>query len=95
MTLKLKKLFKKAEDFLDSDERSRKEKKKCVKHVLKKLRKYENEINEQLKDESSEESIKHLKQRIALTHAQRKKGMILLKSLQKSNDSVSKPESKA
>jgi hypothetical protein len=93
--LKLKKLFKKAENFLDSDERSRKEKKKCIKHVLKKLRKYENEINEQIKDESSEESIKHLKKRIALTHAQRRKGMNLLKSLKKSSDSASEPESKA
>ena len=93
--MKLKKLFKKAENFLDSDERSRKEKKKCIKHVLKKLRKYENEINEQIKDESSEESIKHLKKRIALTHAQRRKGMNLLKSLKKSSDSASEPESKA
>jgi predicted RecB family nuclease len=93
--LKLKKLFKKAENFLDSDERSRKEKKKCIKHVLKKLRKYENEINEQIKNESSKETIKHLKKRIALTHAQRKKGMILLKSLKKSSDSASEPEPKA
>ena len=88
--MKLKKLFKKAEDFLDSDERSRKEKKKCIKHVLKKLRKYENEINERLKDESSEEVIKHLQKKIALTHAQRKKGMILLKSLKKAVEPNSK-----
>jgi hypothetical protein len=93
--LKLKKLFKKAENFLDSDERSRKEKKKCIKHVLKKMRNYENEINKKHKEASSEEAIKHLKKRIALTHAQRKKGMILLKSLKKTNDSVSEPESKA
>ena len=81
--MKLKKLFKKAEDFLDSEERSRKEKKKCIKHVLKKLRKYENKINEQLNEEISDEDRKHLRKKIALTHAQRKKGLALLKSLEK------------
>lgn len=81
--MKLKNLFKKAESFLDSDERSRKEKKKCIKHVLKKLRKYENEINALLENESADETRKILQKKIVLAHAQRKKGLNLLKALKK------------
>lgn len=81
--MKLKKLFKKAETFLDSDERSRKEKKKCVKHLLKKLRKYQVEVNAKLKEATTEEERKLLQKKVALTHAQRKKGLILLSDLKK------------
>lgn len=81
--MKIKKLLEKAESFLNSDERSRKEKKKSIKRVLNKLRKYENEINDQLDNESDDEARKLLQKKIALAHAQRKKGLDLLKQLKK------------
>ncbi len=83
--MKLKKLLKKVEVFLDSDARSRKEKKSYVKRVLKKLRKYEHEIGLQLQDETDEEIKEQLQKRIALSHAQRKKGVKLLHELKKTN----------
>jgi len=83
--MKLKKLLKKVEAFLDSSARSRKEKKSYVKRVLKKLRKYEHEIALQLQGETDEEIKEQLQKRIALSHAQRKKGVKLLHELKESN----------
>ena len=77
----MKKLFAKAETFLNSDKRKRKEKKKCLKHVLKKLRKQEEKFNARLLHETDQEVIDKLNRKIALVHAQRKKGLALLKQL--------------
>ena len=77
----MKKLFAKAEAFLNSDKRKRKEKKKCLKHVLKKLRKQEEKFNAQLQNETAQKVIDKLNRKIALVHAQRKKGLALMKQL--------------
>lgn len=77
----LKKLFSKAESFLDDDKRKRKEKRKCLKHVLKKLRKYEKELHASLADESDKRAVERLKKKIALVRAKRKKGLLLMKEL--------------
>jgi len=79
--MNIKKLFAKADTFLNSDKRKRKEKKKCLKHVLKKLRKQEENFNSRLQDESDDEVIRKLNKKIALVHAKRKKGVALLKEL--------------
>lgn len=79
--MKIKKLFAKAESFLNSDKRKRKEKKKCLRHVLKKLRKQEEKLNVRLQNESDEHAIDKLNRKIALVHAQRKKGLTLMKEL--------------
>ena len=79
--MNIKKLFAKAETFLNSDKRKRKEKKKCLKHVLKKLRKQEEKLNARLQNESDEQVIDKLNRKIALVHAQRKKGLALMKEL--------------
>ncbi|HBH35620.1 MAG TPA: hypothetical protein DDW45_04345 [Gammaproteobacteria bacterium] len=79
--MNMKKLFAKAETFLNSDKRKRKEKKKCLKHVLKKLRKQEEKLNARLQNESDEQVIDKLNRKIALVHAQRKKGLALMKEL--------------
>lgn len=79
--MNIKKLFVKAEAFLNTDKRKRKEKKRCLKHVLKKLRKYEEELNNLVQNESDEKVLKKLDKKIALVHAQRKKGLELLKEL--------------
>lgn len=83
--MKLKKLIRKTEDFLSSDKRKRKEKKKYLKHVLNKLRVYEEELLTLLKTETDPETIDKLKRKVALTHQQRKKGVKLLKELQQEN----------
>ena len=77
----MKKLFAKAEAFLNSDKRKRKEKKKCLKHVLKKLRKHEEKLNARLQNETEQKVIDKLNRKIALVHAQRKKGLALMKQL--------------
>jgi len=79
--MRVKKLFTRAEAFLDSDKRKRKEKKKCLKHVLKKLRNYEEKLNAQLRDESNKKAVEKLNREIALVHAQRKKGLKVLKNI--------------
>jgi len=79
--MNMKKLFAKAENFLNSDKRKRKEKKKCLKHVLKKLRKQEEKFNARLQDETDQAVIDKLNKKIALVHAQRKKGLALMKEL--------------
>ena len=77
----MKKLFAKAETFLSSGKRKRKEKKKCLKHVLKKLRKQEEKLNAHLQYETDQKVIDKLNRKISLVHAQRKKGLALMKEL--------------
>ncbi|MBE9549829.1 MAG: hypothetical protein IMF09_10530 [Proteobacteria bacterium] len=79
--MKVKKLFAQAEDFLNSDNRKRKEKKKCLIHVLKKLDKYEDKLNERLRDAEDDEVIDKLNRKLALAQAQQKKGRVLMKEL--------------
>lgn len=84
--MKLKKFIAQANEFLDSDKRKRKEKKKYLKDVLKKLRIYEDELCERLKTETDPEQIEKLNQKRTLAHTQRKKGVALLKTLQSKNN---------
>lgn len=77
--MKLKKLIKKTEAFLSSDKRKRKEKKEYLKHVLKKLRNYEEQLLTLLQSETDPAIIEKLKRKIALAHKQREKGVLLLK----------------
>ena len=81
--MKLKKLISKTEEFLNSDKRKRKEKKKYLKQVLKELRQYEEALCIRLETETDPESIKKLKRKKAVAHQQRKKGVSLLKELKK------------
>ena len=76
-------LAKKTKDFLSADERKRKEKKKFLKEVLKKLKKHEKGLHKELKDTSDPEERTNLESEIALTHAQRKKGIEKLKEFKK------------
>lgn len=81
--MKLKKLISQTEEFLNSEERKRKEKKKYLKQVLKQMKEYENELNQRLQEETDTETIEKLNKKIALAHAQRKKGVTILKTLKK------------
>jgi len=77
-----------AEDFLSEENRKRKEKIKCLKHVLKKLRKREAKL--ELKFKEGRGNKEKISKELALIHAHRKKGIELLKEhkdeLQKSKE---------
>lgn len=79
------KLVEKAEAFLNSDERKRKQKKKYLKEVIHKLKKHEKKLKETLEEESDKVAKEKLKKEIGLAHAQRKKGLVRLKTLKKSS----------
>ena len=81
--MKIKKLVKKAEEFLDSDKRKRKEKIACLKHVLKKLRKREHKLKDKLAEEKGEKARHKYHKEAELAHAQRQKGLKLLKELKR------------
>ncbi len=82
--MNIRKLARKVKEFLSADDRKRKEKRKFLKHVLKKLQKHEKTLVENLKTVSDEEERAELESEIALTHAQRKKGIAKLEELKKS-----------
>ena len=77
--MKIKKLVKKAESILDSDKRGRKEKTRHLKKVLRKLSDYEKKVRVRLQGELTEEETMRLEKRLTLVHAQRTKGLGLLK----------------
>jgi peptidyl-tRNA hydrolase len=85
--MNIHKLLKKAESFLNEDERRRKEKRKYLKHVIKKLKKHEMKLIEQLDSEVDEATRDTLEKEITLAHAHRKKGLKVLKELKKAKKS--------
>jgi len=82
--MKLSKLLEKAEALLDPKERKRKAQKKNLKHVIKKLRKQEKSLLKSLESESSKPQAAKIQDQVNLAHAQRKKGLKVLKELKKS-----------
>lgn len=81
--MKIKKLISQTEEFLNSDAHKRKEKKKHLKQVLQKLRAYEEELSQRLETETDPGKREKIERKIALAHAQRKKGVSILKTLKK------------
>jgi len=81
--VKFKKLMKIAESYLDSDERDRQERKKHLGQVLRDLSDYEKKVRVRLQGELTAEETVRLEKRLALVHAQRVKGLGLLKELKK------------
>lgn len=82
--MKIRKLLDKAKALLDPKERRKKVKKKTLKRVIKKLRKHEKGLLKKLKNEPSKPQSSKLTERIKLVHAQRKKGLEVLKDIEKS-----------
>jgi hypothetical protein len=70
-----------AESYFDSDERDRKERKKHLKQVLRNLSDYEKKVRVRLQGDLPAEEIERLEKRLALVHAQRTKGLGLLREL--------------
>lgn len=86
--MNIQRLLKKAESFLNADERKRKEKRKHLKHVIKKLKKHEQKLIEQLGNETDKATKGKLEKEITLAHAHRKKGLKVLKALKKAKKSA-------
>ena len=82
--MKIRKLLEKAKALLDPKERKSKAQKKNLKQVIKKLRKHEKSLGKRLEAESSKDKAAKIQEEIDLTHAQRKKGLKVLKDLKKS-----------
>lgn len=81
--MNIPKIAKKTKDFLSAKERKRKEKKKFLRHVLKKLKKHEKKLRRELEGTTGAERRADLESEIALAHAQRKKGVAKLRDLKK------------
>ena len=75
------KLFTRLKKYLDLDARQRSEKAGKLKKVIKKLKKMEKELIAEYDTTGKGEKHKTLKKRIAILHAQRKKGLKALKKI--------------
>lgn len=84
--MKAKKLIKIAEEYLGAENRKRKAKIKYLKQVLKKLSKREKELEIKFIDNKSNKE--KISNELALIHAHRKKGLELLKQLEKERQSA-------
>lgn len=84
--MNIQKLLNKAQSFLNADDRKRKEKRKHLKHVIKKLKKHEKSLINQLEREEDEATKDKLKKEITLAYAHRKKGLKVLKELKKEKE---------
>ena len=86
--MKINDLMSLAEDFLSTESRKRKEKIKCLKHVLDKLRKREDKLD--LKFKEGKGNKEKMSKELAVIHAHRKKGIDLLKQHKKEQKKVKK-----
>jgi len=86
--MKINELMSLAEDFLSAENRKRKEKIKCLKHVLDKLRKREDKLDIKFKEGRGNKE--KISKELALIHAHRKKGIELLKQQKKEQKKVKK-----
>lgn len=77
--MKINKLLDLADEYLNAENRKRKSKIKCLKHVLEKLRKREKKLD--LKFAEGRGNKEKISNELALIHAQRKKGLDFLKQL--------------
>lgn len=85
--MKLKKLVRKLEEFLDADSRERKEHREEMKTLLQKMKLKEKRLAEKALAEFDEERLQRLRKEIEMVHAQRKKGISALKELSGKPDS--------
>jgi len=81
--MKLGKLTRKLEDFLDADARERKEHRDEMKVLLRKMKDKEKSLLAKALVEFDEKRLDALRKQIDMVHAQRKKGINALKELTK------------
>jgi hypothetical protein len=79
--MKLKKLQARLGALLDADQRAQIKQSSAIKELLHKLKKKERHLKEKLAECEDETRRKKLETRLAVCHAQRQKGLTLLKEL--------------
>lgn len=77
--MKTRKLLERLVSYLDADARQRKKERDDIKAVLKKLKRREKKLKKQLEELEDEQKRGALQGEIDILHAQRKKGVKLLK----------------
>jgi hypothetical protein len=83
--MKAPKMLKIVTRFLSADKTKQYEHTKCFTDVLKKLKKKENLLKNQLKNEKNEKKQKQIKKELAIVTAQRRKGIMAIKKLKKNS----------
>lgn len=78
--MKLKRMLEQVEAFLSAKERERRAERDAMQKVLKKLKKKEQALRAQAEAESDEKLRAALQARCTVVHAQRKKGIDMLKA---------------
>ncbi|MCP5149190.1 MAG: hypothetical protein H6983_11890 [Ectothiorhodospiraceae bacterium] len=81
--MKLKRLLARLEEFLNARERDRRAEKAEIRKVLKRLKRKEHKLRAEAEAESDAEARSGLESRIAVAHAQRRKGLAALKALKR------------
>lgn len=79
--MKAPKLLKIVERFLSADKEKQQEHIKCMKDVLKKLKKKENALKNKLNQEKKDKDRKKIKSELAIIYLKRKKGIASIKEL--------------
>lgn len=85
--MKTKKLLENLKNHMIAERRDQLAKYDSIKHILKKLKKKENALKEELKEEQDEKARSRLQQEIDVIFAQRKKGVKLRKELKEAKES--------
>ncbi len=79
--MKAPKLLKIVKRFLSADKEKQYKHTKCFTDVLKKLKKKENSLKNDLKHAKNDKDRKHIKNELAVVHAQRRKGIEAIRKL--------------
>ena len=81
--MKIKKLLKKLNAHLDKKKEQEMQSAEGLSKVLKKLKRKEQKLQKQIKNESDAEEREFIEQELKIVHSQRKKGIQLLSDLRK------------
>jgi len=79
--MKLKKLLKKLNDYLHEEEQQQQDRDEGLASVLKKLKRKELKLQEEIEAEMDELERKFLEQELKIVHSQREKGIRLLSEM--------------
>lgn len=81
--MKIKKYIRKMAEYLGVERDECSTRKACIKKVLKKLKKREHRLRDDLEETKNSKQRKKLKEEIEIVHQQRKKGIKALRELRK------------
>jgi hypothetical protein len=79
--MKTKKLLARLKTYMDADQRAQVKQADALKDVLAKLKKKERQLRDKVADCDDDQARKKLELKLAVCHAQRKKGLALLKQI--------------